>query len=175
MDIMKRNMIFEANKDMINRVIRRNLTLIKALRLELEDVYQELAIAALQAIESFDPLRSECVEAHLWMQLQYAVLDIKRRHKHCGMTALERPYPVMLSVEFAEETGCPFPAPQRDCEPVCSRSRLQRALDSLEPQEREVVVMYLDGGRPRRKAQCSSLNAAFDKLRDFYAAQPVFG
>ena len=114
MDTMRRNMIFEANKKKIDRIIRRNAPLLIALRLEPEDVYQELAIAALQAIESFDPMRSESLEAHIWMQLQYAILTIKRRYKHHDITAMERPYPVMLSVELAEDLGCPFPAQQRD-------------------------------------------------------------
>ena len=175
MDTMRRNMIFEANKKKIDRIIRRNAPLLIALRLEPEDVYQELAIAALQAIESFDPMRSESLEAHIWMQLQYAILTIKRRYKHHGITAMERPYPVMLSVELAEDLGCPFPAQQRDDVPACAQRRLQRALDSLEPQERKVVVMYLDGNRPSRKAQCSCLNTAFDKLREFYGVQAVFG
>ena len=33
-----------------------------------DDVYQELAMAALNAIETFDPMRSECIQAHIWMR-----------------------------------------------------------------------------------------------------------
>ena len=86
MDFTTRNDTFLENENMIRRVMRRNLPLIHALRLEWDDVYQELAIAALHAIDSFDPKRSECIRAHIWMQLQYAILTIKRRNRPCGIT-----------------------------------------------------------------------------------------
>ena len=58
MDTMTRNHIFMENIDLINRTLRRHRLLLYALHLELDDVYQELAIAALQAImacEGFAP------------------------------------------------------------------------------------------------------------------------
>ena len=86
MNYTERNEIFMDNEGMIWRVIRRNWPLITAMRLDRDDVYQELALAALNAIETFDPMRSECIQAHIWMQLQYAVLNIKRQYKPCGLT-----------------------------------------------------------------------------------------
>ena len=84
MDFIERNEIFMDNEGMIRRVMRRNWALICAMRLDWDDVYQELAMAALSAIETFDPTRSECIQAHIWMKLQYAVLDIKRQYRPCG-------------------------------------------------------------------------------------------
>ena len=52
MDTMTRNHIFMENIDLINRTLRRHRLLLYALHLELDDVYQELAIAALQAIDT---------------------------------------------------------------------------------------------------------------------------
>ena len=54
MDTMTRNHIFMENIDLINRTLRRHRLLLYALHLELDDVYQELAIAALQAIDTYD-------------------------------------------------------------------------------------------------------------------------
>lgn len=88
MDTMTRNQIFMENEEIITRVMRRNAPLLRALRLEWDDVYQELAVAMLNAIKTFDPARSESLRAHIWMKLQYAVLDIKRRHSPHGMTAM---------------------------------------------------------------------------------------
>ena len=51
MDTMTRNHIFMENIDLINRTLHRHRLLLYALHLELDDVYQELAIAALQAID----------------------------------------------------------------------------------------------------------------------------
>ena len=70
MDFIERNEIFMDNEGMIRRVMRRNWALICAMRLDWDDVYQELAMAALNAIETFDPARSECIQAHIWMKLQ---------------------------------------------------------------------------------------------------------
>ena len=54
MDTMTRNHIFMENIDLINRTLHRHRLLLYALHLELDDVYQELAIAALQAIDTYD-------------------------------------------------------------------------------------------------------------------------
>ena len=109
MDTMTRNQIFMENEEIITRVMRRNAPLLRALRLEWDDVYQELAVAMLNAINTFDPARSESLRAHIWMKLQYAVLDIKRRHSPHGMTAMGNSLsPQFYSVELAEEQGYPL-------------------------------------------------------------------
>ena len=103
MDFTTRNDTFLENENMIRRVMRRNLPLIHALRLEWDDVYQELAIAALRAIESFDPSRSNSIKVHIWAKLQYAILDIKERHKPHGLAAFDRFGTSVWSLELAEE------------------------------------------------------------------------
>lgn len=45
MDFIERNEIFMDNEGMIRRVMRRNWALICAMRLDWDDVYQELAMA----------------------------------------------------------------------------------------------------------------------------------
>ena len=55
MNSIERNDIFMDNVGMIRRVMRRNWALICAMHLDWDDVYQELAMAALNAIETFDP------------------------------------------------------------------------------------------------------------------------
>ena len=85
MDTMTRNHIFMENIDLINRTLRRHRLLLYALHLELDDVYQELAIAALQAIDTYDDRRCDSITVHIWAKLQYAVLTIKRRNKPHGI------------------------------------------------------------------------------------------
>ncbi len=152
-------------EDMIRHNMRRNYPLLRALRLELEDVYQDLALTAIQASRAFDPARSDSLEAHVWMQLQYAVLDMKQKYRPGGLTGLNGARPCLNSVEYDEERGFPLAAPEYS-EPV-SDLRLQRALSRLEPQERYTVVLYLEGGQPRRKQRDSFLSAV-EKLREFY-------
>ena len=159
-----------AFEDMIRRMMRRNYPLLQSLRLEMEDVYQDLALTAIQASRAFDPTRSASLEAHVWMQLQYAVLDMKQKYRPGGMTGLGDFRPRMISVEYDEERGFPLMAPER--EPVPDL-RLRQALSRLEPQERQVVVLYLNGERPCRK-QRDSFHSALEKLREFYLDQAVF-
>lgn len=159
-------------ENLIRRTIRRNYPLLLALQLEMEDVYQDLALAAIQAARAFDPTRSDSLEAHVWMQLQYAVLDMKERHRPGGLTGLRGARPYMNSVEYDEERGFQLAAPE--CDDSDTRLRLRQALSCLEPQERQVVILYLEGERPRRK-QRDSFQSALEKLRTFYLAQAVYG
>ena len=50
MDAITRNNIFIENMELINRTMHRHRLLLFALHLDRDDVYQELAIAALRAI-----------------------------------------------------------------------------------------------------------------------------
>lgn len=85
--------------------MHRHRLLLFALHLDRDDVYQELAIAALRAIESFDPSRSNSIKVHIWAKLQYAILDIKERHKPHGLAAFDRFGTSVWSLELAEEYG----------------------------------------------------------------------
>lgn len=53
--IAERNRIVEAYLPCIDAVILRNRTLIRAARLEYDDVYQDLAIRLILCVEQFDP------------------------------------------------------------------------------------------------------------------------
>lgn len=169
MDTITRNNIFMEHVDLINRTMRRHRLLLYALHLDRDDVYQELAIAALRAIDSFDPSRSDSVEVHIWAKLQYAVLNIKQKHKPYGLTAFDRFGTSVWSLELAEERGFPIaedPFEERQDDDM----HLRQALSRLEPQERQAVLLYLDGVKPAQKAEKCSFYAALDKLREFYLA-----
>lgn len=169
MDIITRNTIFMEHLDLIHRTLRRNQLLLYALHLERDDVYQELAMAALQAIESFDASRSGSIAVHIWAQLQYAILTIKRRHKPHGFTAAGLSSPVVWSLELSEEFGYQIAADSCEEDLLCE-SRLRQALSRLDFPERQAVILYLDGINPRRRAERDVLNAAMKKLREFYLA-----
>lgn len=160
-----------AYEEMIHRIIRRNYPLLRALHLDMEDVYQDLTIAAIRAARMFDPNRSDSLEAHVWMQLQYAVLDMKQNYHPAGLTGLSGARPYVTSLEYCEEHGVQLAAPE-DEEDI-SGLRLRRALSRLAPQERQVVLLYLEDKRPRRGQQ-TALSSAFQKLREFYLSQPAF-
>lgn len=173
MNQITRNNIFMENENLIKRTMRRNRLLLRALRLEEDDVYQELALAALRAIESFDPLRCDNVRIHIWAQLQYAVLDIKRRHKPHGLSAYDCFGPSVLSLDLSDEYNHPAksdPYLEAYEEEHVRERRLRQALSRLEPKEREVVILYMDGVEPTHKAQKDDFATAIEKLRAFYLA-----
>lgn len=151
MESIRRNEIFMENEDMIRRTIRRHWPLLCALRLDVDDVYQELAIAALNAIDGFDPRRSDSVRVHIWAKLQYAVLDIKRQSCPCGITGLGNERPIVLSVELSEERGYPPVADERR-EDTSLSPQLRAALSRLDESERQAVICYLDGQEPDPQA-----------------------
>lgn len=166
MDTITRNDLFFDYNDMIRRIMRRNRLLLYALRLEQEDVYQELAMAALMAIDAFDPSRSSSMEVHVWMKLQYAMLTMKQQHKPGGLTGLRGLRPCLCSVEFEEELGHPLAAPT--VSDAQEADQLQQALTRLAPEEREVVIRYLEGVRPRWTKEKLYFAAALDKLKVYY-------
>lgn len=167
MDFIERNEIFMDNEGMIHRVMRRNRSLICAMRLDWDDVYQELAMAALNAIETFDPMRSECIQAHIWMKLQYAVLTIKRQYRPCGLTGFgKRPRPVVVSLEQSEGLDRFL-----STEPVKEAAELspamRQALSRLNEEERRAVIRYLNDQEPKRER---AVRAALNKVRVYYLA-----
>ncbi len=167
MNSIERNDIFMDNVGMIRRVMRRNWALICAMRLDWDDVYQELAMAALNAIETFDPARSECIQAHIWMKLQYAVLTIKRQHRPCGLTGLgNQQRPVVVSLDQSEGMDR-FLTTEPEKETVELSPAMRQALSRLDEEERRAVIRYLNDQESMRER---TVKAALDKIRVFYLA-----
>lgn len=165
MDSITRNEIFLENEGMIWRVIRRNWPLIRALRLDQDDVYQELAMAALDAIDSFDPMRSECIQAHIWMKMQYAVLDIKRRYRPCGLTCFDKQRrPVVVSLD--QEEGLErFLAVEFQAEAPGLSPQMRQALSRLNAEERKAVIRYLNDEGTKRE---TAIKSALNKIKHYY-------
>ena len=166
MNFTERNDIFMDNEGMIWRVMRRNWPLISAMRLDRDDVYQELALAALNAIEAFDPMRSECIQAHIWMQLQYAILDIERRYKPCGLTCTGKQRPIVVSLSQSEAME-QFLAAEPQSETPELSPQMRQALARLDETERKAVIRYLNGQKTRRE---SAVRSALEKVRYYYLA-----
>ena len=161
MDIITRNEIMVNYDYMINAVIRRNRTLLKALRIEDDDAYQELYIAMLKALETYNPLRSDSLGAYIWIKLQYAVLDMKRRYKPCGVTGAGGKRITFVSVNYTYEDGYTVDVPHEDDQSEIDLSDILSALDSS---EREALDMRMDGQYLKRNSQRDSFSAACEKL-----------
>jgi len=102
MDKNTRNELVPGFHKLIWWTIHRNRCLLRALRLEDEDTYQDLAVTAIKAIDSYDPERSASLEKHVAQKLQYAILDMKRRQKPHGITRLNGERVTVLSLDTGD-------------------------------------------------------------------------
>lgn len=87
--IVERNRIVVENLHRINKTIRKNWTMVKAAQLDCDDVYQQLAIRLIRAVETFDPDKGELTQ-HINAQLQYELLNCKDSKKRYGFTGAPR-------------------------------------------------------------------------------------
>ena len=83
--LSERNRIVEEHLHCINTVIWQNWSLIQAARLERDDVYQQLALRLIRAVDTFDPEKGE-LGKHLHAQLQYEMLNCKDSRRRYGFT-----------------------------------------------------------------------------------------
>jgi len=101
--IAERNRIVEENLSMIDRTISRNYALMKAARLDYDDVYQQLALRLIRCVENFD-LDKGTLHSHIRCQLQYEMLNCKSPLRLTGITGA--PAGFRRSSVLALETVC---------------------------------------------------------------------
>jgi len=111
--LAERNRIVEEHLPCIDKVIRRNYTLMRAARLDYDDVYQDLAVRLIRCVAGYDPEKGE-LEQHILAQLQYEMLNCKSSLRRYGLT--QAPYDLrgaVISLEACRDEGslyCDEPA-----------------------------------------------------------------
>ncbi len=89
--LAERNRIVEEYLPYVDRVIRKNRALMMAAKLEYDDVYQQLSLRLIKAVCTYDSDKGE-LEAHIWAQLRFEMLNCKDPRRLCGMTELPKDY-----------------------------------------------------------------------------------
>lgn len=89
--IAQRNAIVEANLWCIDSVICQNRPLMRAARLEYDDVYQQLALRLIKAVAGFDSQKGT-LQQHIFAQLKYELLNCKSAYRLCGLTGAPKEY-----------------------------------------------------------------------------------
>ena len=84
--IAERNAIVEEHLPCIVSVMRRNYSLIQAAKMEWDDVYQQLAVRLIRAVDTFDPEKGE-LKQHIYSQLKYELLSCKVPRRLYGLTS----------------------------------------------------------------------------------------
>lgn len=83
--ILERNRIVEEHLWCIDSVMRKNHALIRAARLDYEEVYQQLALRLIRAVETFDPDKG-VLRVHILAQLKNELLSCKTPRRLYGIT-----------------------------------------------------------------------------------------
>lgn len=105
----ERNALVETHLGCIWWTINKNRRLISAAGLDDEDVFQQLAIRMIRAVENYDPDKGKDLEQHIFAQLQYEVLNCKDAAKLYGIKGA--PYgarDLTVSLDALAETGVQF-------------------------------------------------------------------
>ena len=89
--IAQRNALVEKYLWCIDTVIRKNRPLMRAARLEYDDVYQQLALRLIKAVTGFDPQKGT-LQQHIFAQLKYELLNCKSACRLCGLTGAPKEY-----------------------------------------------------------------------------------
>lgn len=165
MDTNTRNKIMPEYIKAVKWTIKQNLTLFKALRLDLDDVYQDLCIAVIKAIDVYDPQKSPSLFTHVNSRLRYAVLQIKRKSKHHGMTAVGKAEIVFASLDYRPHRCAQIEIP---AEEPYSIVELTDAICSLARDEQSAVKEVIKGFHPRKKKDKEALASAQEKIKKYY-------
>ena len=83
--VAQRNVIVEEHLPCIVSVMRQNYGLIQAARMEWDDVYQQLAVRLIRAVDTFDSDKGK-LEQHIYSQLKYELLSCKNPRRLYGLT-----------------------------------------------------------------------------------------
>lgn len=87
--IAQRNAIVEDHLWCIDSIIQKNRPLMRAARLEYDDVYQQLALRLIKAVAGYDPEKGS-LQQHIFTQIKYELLDCKAACRICGMTGVPK-------------------------------------------------------------------------------------
>ena len=108
--IAERNKIVEEHLWCVKAVMKQNQPLIRATRLDRDDVFQQLSERLIRAVISYDPEKSPLVK-YLCASLRYELLSMVKPGKLSGIKNAPKSFRVrdMVSFESMESGGIQLP------------------------------------------------------------------
>lgn len=107
LSIQQRNALVEQYLWCIDRVIWQNTSLIQAARLDRDDVYQNLALRLIRAVERYDPhhSRGKSLKSYIFMSLRYELRTCSGSYARYGFREAPHYLPnAVVSMETLQET-----------------------------------------------------------------------
>lgn len=147
----ERNRIFLSKAYLIDWTIRRHWTILRACRLERDDVYQELAVSLLGLLERYDPARCPNLDAWLSIQLWRDLLDLRPCGKRYGIPCAPRKGFTVFSLDEPDSHGIIRELP--DTGNYANPAWIEAEIERLPPLQRSAVNQILAGRRvhPRNR------------------------
>jgi len=140
-----RNYLFEEKEYLINVTMNKHRRLIRACRMEDDDVYQELSIRLLEAMDEYDPAICPNMDAYLMLRLRYRLLNMKACSKLTGIPGAPKKGFSLLSLDAKNAAGLAMQVPVYDEQ--SNVLWLEQEIDSLPSVQRRTVSRLLSGKR----------------------------
>jgi DNA-directed RNA polymerase specialized sigma24 family protein len=147
MNIEQRNTIFADYMNIIRYTVNRHRSMMKVLRMDGDDLAQELAIYLLKAIERYDADRGAKQSTYYFNSLRYGVLQLWREQTRKIRLANLQAVSLTRSDEYGEEStlDVPFTVDYDDSLMV------QEFLQTLSACERDTLARKMHGHEPDDK------------------------
>ena len=147
MTIEQRNTIFSEYMKIIRFTVNRHRSMLKILRMDGDDLAQELAICLLKAIERYDASRGAKPSTYYFKSLRYGALKLWREQMRKIRLANLQAMSLIHSNEYGEESALdiPFTVDYDDALMVeeflktlsaCERNTLAQKMHGHEPDDR---------------------------------------
>lgn len=99
--LAERNRIVEEYLPYIELMIRKNRALMRSAKLEYDDVYQQLSLRLIRAVNTYDPEKGE-LGMHIRAQLRFEMLNCRAPKHLFGMTGLPKDFNRGSLISFQE-------------------------------------------------------------------------
>jgi len=164
MTMEDRNYLFEEKAYLVNVTMNKHRALIRACRMEDDDVYQQLSIRLLNAIDKYDPAKCPNMDAYLMLQLRYEIWNMKACSKLTGVSGAPKKGFSTISLDAREAAGYPAQDPH-DADPT-NVLWLKQEIRSLPAAQKSAIFRLLSGERVggRNKALIAARHRIKERL-----------
>jgi DNA-directed RNA polymerase specialized sigma24 family protein len=145
MTVEDRNYLFEEKAYLVNVTMNKHRGLTRACHMEDDDVYQQLSLRLVNAIDRYDPARCPNIDAYIMLQLRYELLHLRACSKRTGVAGAPKKGFSLVSLDARDAAGFPAPAPAYADE--TDAAWLVSAIASMPPPQKGILARLLAGKR----------------------------